>query len=215
MERQVKLIADEFSLEGILAIPHEAEGVVVFAHGSGSGRLSPRNQYVSRVLQSAGLATLLVDLLTVDEEVDRSNVFDIEMLAERLSFSATWLKKAPMTKHMKIGYFGASTGAGAAIVSAAQDLGHISAIVSRGGRVDLAHEYLRLVRVPTLLIVGENDDSVAELNRQAFDLLTCPKELAIVPNATHLFEEPGALEEVARLSTEWFMNYLGSPIQNP
>jgi len=189
-------------------VPPAAIGVVAFAHGSGSGRFSPRNQFVARVLQEAGLATLLLDLLEEEEAEDREKVFDIELLAERLQSAASWLSREPETHKLRLGYFGASTGAGAALVAAARAPAAVGAVVSRGGRPDLAGDYLPLVQAPTLLIVGGNDDVVIELNEQALQLLRCPKELVIVPEATHLFEEPGTLEEVARLAKAWFVQFL-------
>ena len=208
MERQVEIPAGRRRLSGILSVPSGAEGVVAFAHGSGSGRFSPRNQFVARVLQEAGLATLLLDLLEEEEADDREKVFDIELLAERLQSAADWLSQEPETSALRLGYFGASTGAGAALVAVARDPAAVGAVVSRGGRPDLAHAYLSKVQAPTLLIVGGNDDVVIELNEQALRPLRCPKQLVIVPGATHLFEEPGTLEEVARLAKEWFVQYL-------
>jgi putative phosphoribosyl transferase len=187
---------------------------VSFAHGSGSGRFSPRNQFVARVLEEAGLATLLLDLLEEEEAQDRNKVFDIELLAERLRSAADWLSRTPATSGLRVGYFGASTGAGAALVAAARAPAAVGAVVSRGGRPDLAHAYLHAVRAPTLLIVGGNDDVVIDLNEQALQLLQCPKDLVIIPGATHLFEEPGTLDEVARLAKEWFIRYLG-PVGGP
>jgi putative phosphoribosyl transferase len=195
-------------LSGILTVPAEAAGVVAFAHGSGSGRFSPRNQFVARVLQEAGLATLLLDLLEEEEAEDREKVFDIGLLAGRLQSAADWLSAEPATRDLRLGYFGASTGAGAALVAAARVPEAVGAVVSRGGRPDLARGNLPLVQAPTLLIVGGHDDVVIELNEQALHLLRCPKELVIVPGATHLFEEPGTLEEVARLAKEWFLRHL-------
>jgi putative phosphoribosyl transferase len=182
--------------------------MVAFAHGSGSGRFSPRNQFVARVLQEAHLATLLFDLLEEEEAEDRDKVFDIDLLARRLQSASNWLSKESQTHALRLGFFGASTGAGAALVAAARDPTAIGAVVCRGGRPDLAHAYLQVVQAPTLLIVGGNDDVVIDLNEQALRLLNCPKELVIVPGATHLFEEPGALEEVARLAKEWFVRHL-------
>ena len=208
MEREVEIPSDRRRLSGILAVPRGAAGVVAFAHGSGSGRFSPRNQFVARLLQEAGLATLLLDLLEEEEADDREKVFDIELLAERLQNAADWLSQEPATDALRLGYFGASTGAGAALVAAAHNPAAVGAVVSRGGRPDLAHAHLPVVQAPTLLIVGGNDDVVIELNEQALRLLRCPKQLVIVPGATHLFEEPGTLEEVARLAKEWFVRHL-------
>ncbi len=195
-------------LEGELTIPPETTGIVLFAHGSGSSRLSPRNQFVAQVLQRAGVGTLLFDLLTEDEALNRSLVFDIDLLSRRLGSATEWLRAQELPGPMRLGYFGASTGAAAALQAAAEKGPEISAIVSRGGRPDLAEGYLDRVTAPTLLIVGELDWQVLELNRMAFDLLQTEKDLVIVPGATHLFEEPGALEEVARLATDWFKKYL-------
>jgi putative phosphoribosyl transferase len=214
MEREVEIPSDRRRLSGILAVPRGAAGVVAFAHGSGSGRFSPRNQFVAGVLQGAGLATLLLDLLEEEEAEDREKVFDIELLAERLQSAADWLRQDAATSALRLGYFGASTGAGAALVAAALEPAGVGAVVSRGGRPDLAHGYLSAVQAPTLLIVGGNDDVVIELNEQALRLLRCPKQLVIVPGATHLFEEPGTLEEVARLAKEWFVRYL-APADGP
>jgi putative phosphoribosyl transferase len=192
----------------MLTLPTSARAVVAFAHGSGSGRFSPRNRYVAEVLQKAGLATLLMDLLEEQEADDREKVFDIELLAERLASTADWLSQQPDTRRLRLGYFGASTGAGAALVAAARRPEAVGAIVSRGGRPDLASDYLAAVQAPTLLIVGGNDDVVLEMNEQAFGQLRCQKELQVVPGATHLFPEPGALEEVSRLATQWFVQHL-------
>jgi putative phosphoribosyl transferase len=214
MERQVEIPAGRRRLSGILKVPADAKGVVAFAHGSGSGRFSPRNQFVARVLQEGGLATLLLDLLEAEEAEDRRKVFGIELLAERLQSAADWLSQEPATRSLRLGYFGASTGAGAALVAAARKPAAVGAIVSRGGRPDLATDNLPAVQAPTLLIVGGNDDVVLELNRQALRRLRCPKELVVVPGATHLFEEPGTLEEVARLAKEWFLRHL-APVEVP
>jgi len=195
-------------MEGMLEIPEGARGVVLFAHGSGSGRFSPRNQFVARVLREGGLGTLLLDLLEERESQDRSKVFDIGLLAERLLSATAWLQADPETKDLAIGYFGASTGAAAALEAAARGGYEIKAIVSRGGRPDLATEYLPRVTAPTLLIVGGNDRPVIPLNEEAFERLPGVKEMVIVPGASHLFEEPGTLEEVARLAREWFSKYL-------
>jgi putative phosphoribosyl transferase len=181
---------------------------VVFAHGSGSGRFSPRNQYVAGVLQDAELGTLLVDLLEEDEAEDRTLVFDIALLARRLRAASLWLADQDRTRGLPLGFFGASTGAGAALLAAAHWPGMVRAIVSRGGRPDLARESLAAVQAPTLLIVGGADAVVLDLNREADHLMSCPRRLAIVPEASHLFSEPGALEEVARLAKEWFLRHL-------
>jgi dienelactone hydrolase len=195
-------------LEGCLAIPAEAIGVVAFAHGSGSSRLSPRNNYVAEALGDAGIGTLLFDLLTDDEAQDRANVFDIALLAQRLLMAADWLWDDAQTEPLPLGYFGASTGAAAALVAAARAPGQVAAVVSRGGRADLAGPTLGDVRAPTLLIVGGDDEQVLELNRAALQELTCEKELAIVPGATHLFEEAGALDQVIELARSWFLKHL-------
>lgn len=195
-------------LEGLLALPEPANGIVLFAHGSGSSRFSPRNTYVAEALQEAGLATLLFDLLTDDEAADRARVFDIPLLAERLAMATGWIAGQPQTSALPIGYFGASTGAAAGLVAAARGGRDIAAVVSRGGRPDLADADLPQVRAPTLLIVGGADDVVLELNRMALEKLTCEKKLAVVPGATHLFEEPGTLDEVIALAREWFVGHL-------
>ena len=211
-ERPVQLAAGPVMLEGNLSLPDGAHGLVLFAHGSGSSRHSPRNRHVARVLNEANLATLLIDLLTPAEEaVDLRTAhlrFDIALLAERLVAATDWLIHQPDTQHLQIGYFGASTGAGASLVAAAERSTVASAIVSRGGRPDLAGPALPHVQAPTLLLVGGNDFPVIELNRAALAQLRCEKRLVIVPGATHLFEEPGALDEVARLAREWFDRYL-------
>lgn len=200
---------DEIALNGIVAMPTGAKAVIIFAHGSGSGRFSPRNNFVARVLQEAHLGTLLMDLLSEEESLDRSNVFNIALLAERLTMAKHWLTTMQEVQNdYKIGYFGASTGAGAALVAAAEDPGNIFAIVSRGGRPDLAHEHLENVQAPTLLIVGGNDEVVIDLNGEALSQLNCKKEIKIVPGATHLFEEPGTLEQVANLARDWFITNL-------
>lgn len=208
----VRVIAGPVTLEGNLTLPKEARGVVLFAHGSGSSRLSPRNRYVARVFNEAGLATLLIELLTPDEEaVDLLTAhlrFDIGMLAQRLVGATEWLLQHPGTGHLDIGYFGASTGAGAALVAAAEKPDVIGAVVSRGGRPDLAGPALHGVKAPTLLIVGGNDAPVIDLNREAMAHMSAETKLDIVPGATHLFEEPGALEDVARLARDWFLRHL-------
>src|SRR5205085_11522025 len=188
-------------LKALLGAPPDAEGLIIFAHGSGSGRLSPRNNRVAAGLRAAGLATLLLDLLTPEEENDRANVFDIALLASRLSYATDWAIAAPDTAHLPIGYFGASTGAAAALVAAGVPRSPVKAIVSRGGRPDLAGDILPQVVAPTLLIVGSLDHHVIELNRMAYERLAGPKELVIIEGAGHLFEEPGTLAQVERHAT--------------
>lgn len=195
-------------LPGILVVPPGAKGLVIFAHGSGSGRLSPRNNHVAAGLQRVGLATLLLDLLTPSEEQDRANVFDIPLLATRLAGASDWVERQAVIARLPIGYFGASTGAGAALLAAARADGRIRAIVSRGGRPDLAGTALREVRCPTLLIVGGLDGPVIGMNRDAYGLLAGEKDMVIVPGAGHLFEEPGTLDEVIRLAARWFLAHL-------
>src|SRR5919198_654524 len=197
-----------FRLSGYLAVPQADHGMVLFAHGSGSGRESPRNQFVARALQKSGLGTLLLDLLTDAEAQDRANVFDIGLLADRLRAATDWLGQHDDLHNAPIGYFGASTGAGAALVAAANSARPIRAVVSRGGRPDLAGDRLRRVSAPTLLIVGGADTEVLALNRRALELLPAEKQLSIVPGATHLFEEPGALEQVVGLASRWFETHL-------
>jgi dienelactone hydrolase len=210
--RSVAIPLTEATIQGDLTVPEFAQGIVLFAHGSGSSRHSPRNKYVAQVLQEAGFATLLMDLLTAQEEaIDAQTAalrFDIELLARRLTEVTWWVVDQQQTAKLPIGYFGASTGAAAALVSAAELPDLIAAVVSRGGRPDLAGTALRQVVAPTLLIVGGNDRTVLELNRKAFALLPGEKALEIVPGATHLFEEPGALEAVADLARQWFVRYL-------
>jgi dienelactone hydrolase len=212
-ERLVHVSAGSVVLEGNLSMPHEASALVLFAHGSGSSRHSPRNRYVAGVLQEAGLATLLIDLLTaLEEKLDARTAhlrFDIDLLAQRLVGATDWLRRDRQTAHLSIGYFGASTGAGAALVAAADRPEVVGAVVSRGGRPDLAKVALAQVRAPTLLIVGGEDLAVLALNRQALhQLAAAEKQLAIVPGASHLFEEPGTLEEVAHLAAQWFGKHL-------
>lgn len=216
MQRSVHLPADGDVLEGDLTLPESAAGVVLFAHGSGSSRHSPRNRAVAATLQGAGLGTLLIDLLTPSEEREdllRGHLrFDIGFLSRRLLQAVDWLEsRSPATRALPVGLFGASTGAAAALVAAAQRPKRIAAVVSRGGRPDLAGAALGRVRAPTLLIVGGRDHPVIEMNQDAHELLAAEKSLVIVPGATHLFEEPGALEEVARLATSWFVRHLAAP----
>lgn len=207
-EKEVVINYKNLRLNGILAVPSGAKGIVVFAHGSGSGRWSSRNNFVARELQRAGLGTLLMDLLTLEEEGDRENVFNIEVLAQRLIFAKKWLKGHEATESLSIGYFGASTGAGAALWAAALEPENVFAVVSRGGRPDMAASELGNVQAPTLLIVGGEDDVVIDLNRQAYRQLNCEKKIEIIPGATHLFEEPGTLEQVADLASKWLTNSL-------
>jgi putative phosphoribosyl transferase len=205
--KEVILPVGKVRLKALLGLPPAMRGVVVFAHGSGSGRLSPRNNFVAQVLQYTGMATLLVDLLEESEASDRRKVFDIDLLSNRLAANAQWLQEQPETRRLPLGYFGASTGAAAALQAAAKKPEGVSAIVSRGGRPDLAIDALPLVQSPTLLIVGGNDEAVIPLNELAYKKLLCPKEMVIVPGATHLFEEPGTLEKVAELARDWFLKY--------
>lgn len=210
--KEVLLIpTGQVELEGELIIPPEAKGIVLFAHGSGSSRFSPRNQFVAQFLRENQLGTLLIDLLTAQEEkidlMTRELRFDIELLANRLLGITKWLLQDKRGQGLHIGYFGSSTGAAAALIAAAKLEKNISAVVSRGGRPDLASRYLPQVQAPTLLIVGGADTGVIELNQEAYDLLTHIKKLEIVPGATHLFEEPGTLEIVADLAAKWFLHY--------
>ncbi|HEY9869307.1 MAG TPA: dienelactone hydrolase family protein [Candidatus Obscuribacterales bacterium] len=211
-DRGVMIPVGSVELAGDLSIPAAARGIVLFAHGSGSSRHSPRNRFVAGRLQDAGLGTLLMDLLTAgEEEIDmqtRHLRFDIELLAERLVAATDWLKENSDTNRLSIGYFGASTGAAAALVAASARADEIFAVVSRGGRPDLAESALPLVKAPTLLIVGGYDTQVISLNESAMQQMTAHKELTIVPRATHLFEEPGALEKVADLACDWFLKHL-------
>ncbi len=207
-EHSVRITRGEVTLEGILGFSVDPRGIVVFVHGSGSGRFSSRNMFVARQLQRDGFATLLLDLLTEVEADDRRNVFDINLLADRLLLAKRWLETEPRARQLKIGYFGASTGAGAALQAAAREPSNIKAVVSRGGRPDLAESYLPSVTAPTLLIVGGHDEPVIEMNQAAYDLLTCEKKVVIVPGATHLFEEPRTLEQVAEHAGRWFQRYL-------
>ena len=206
--RSVEIPAENRKLGGLLTVPPAAKGIVLFAHGSGSSRFSSRNQYVAGVLIRAGMATLLFDLLDEQEADDRKKVFDITLLAERLKAATTWVQQQEQIGGLSLGYFGASTGAAAALVAAAAQGIEVKAVVSRGGRPDLAEDALPQVQAPTLLIVGGDDEPVVEMNRQALARLRCEKQLKIVPGATHLFSEPGALEQVANLATAWFQSHL-------
>jgi putative phosphoribosyl transferase len=208
IDEEVEIPSRGVRLQGQLHLPVPAPGIVLFAHGSGSSRHSPRNRYVAGVLQQAGLGTLLLDLLTQAEERNRANVFDIELLARRLSSATDWLATRRDTASCTIGYFGASTGAGAALWAASEPTARIDAVVCRGGRPDLAGPRLSAVRAPTLLIVGSFDHEVLELNRKAKSMMRCPNQLAVVQGATHLFEEPGTLAAAAILARDWFVDYL-------
>lgn len=207
-ERLVSIPDGSVSLEGSLGLPKGAAGVVLFAHGSGSSRHSPRNNFVARSLRSSGLATLLIDLLTREEDMDYETRFDVPLLARRLRAATEWLKEDAQTSGLRIGYFGASTGSAAALMASVGEGGKVGAIVSRGGRPDLAMDSLPEVTAPVLLIVGGLDDVVIELNRAAYEALDVEKELVIVPGATHLFEEEGTLEQVAGHAARWFSKHL-------
>jgi dienelactone hydrolase len=212
LDQAINITSGKVELEGELKVPQGATGIVLFAHGSGSSRHSPRNQYVAQTIREAGVGTLLFDLLTREEEAIDSYTgelrFDIKFLARRLVDATNWITSRPATQHLRIGYFGSSTGAAAALIGAVELFNIVAAVVSRGGRPDLAGDALPKVKAPTLLIVGGNDDVVIRLNEEAYAELTCEKELKIVPGATHLFEEPGTLEQVAKLASEWFRNKL-------
>jgi dienelactone hydrolase len=211
-ETAVRIPVGSVVVDGNLTVPPGAKGVVLFAHGSGSSRFSPRNRYVAKVFNAQKIATLLFDLLTNEEDqedlVTAEYRFNIKLLAERLIGATEWLKKDPQTKNCSFGYFGASTGAAAALIAAAKLPNDIATVVSRGGRPDLAANYLPRVKAPTLLLVGGLDTEVIELNRQAMEQMSAEKKLVIIPGATHLFEEPGKLEEVAKISADWFIRYL-------
>tara|TARA_R110002096_G_scaffold432240_1_gene648596 strand:- start:3894 stop:4601 length:708 start_codon:yes stop_codon:yes gene_type:complete len=212
-DMHVEIPLEKVTLEGRLTIPRDAHGIVIFAHGSGSSRFSSRNWFVAEILHEHNIATLLTDLLTAEEEeIDlqtRHLRFDIPMLANRLVEIAGWAKDEPKTKNLKIGYFGSSTGGGAALIAAAQKPDDIAAVVSRGGRPDLADAYLSQVKSPALLIVGQKDTEVLKLNREALDKLNENSHLVIIPGATHLFEEAGTLKMAAQSATKWFKDYLG------
>jgi len=211
---EVQIDTGRAALSGNLDIPEGATALVVFAHGSGSSRHSPRNQFVARTLNNAGLATLLFDLLTHEEEAidtqTRELRFNINLLAERLVHATRWVKQQPQTRDLRIGYFGSSTGGAAALVAAVDVPQDVGAVVSRGGRPDLAGDVLPKAQAPTLLVVGANDDIVIELNEQARDKMRCEVKLEIIPGATHLFEEPGTLEKVAKLASDWFVHHIGA-----
>jgi dienelactone hydrolase len=212
---EIQIPAGKATLHGNLTLVHGAKGLVIFAHGSGSSRDSPRNQFVARTLNDSGLATLLFDLLTPEEEsVDlytREHRFNIGLLAERLVHATSWAKQQPQTQTLRAGYFGSSTGAAAALIAAAELSAEIAAVVSRGGRPDLAGAWLAKLTAPTLLVVGGEDHVVIELNEEARAQMKCEARMEIVPGATHLFEEPGTLEKVAKLASNWFVTHLGSP----
>jgi putative phosphoribosyl transferase len=211
-EETVKISSGDVAILGNLSIPQNATGIVVFAHGSGSSRLSPRNIKVARRINEVGMATLLIDLLTEEEEAadmySGEYRFNIDMLAQRLADATEWITNNPTTKKLMVGYFGASTGAAAALIASTKLTEFVKAVVSRGGRPDLAGAYLPSVKAPTLLIVGGDDTQVIELNKEAKRHITAPTKIAIVPGATHLFEEPGKLDQVAKLAIDWFSQYL-------
>jgi dienelactone hydrolase len=211
-EQLVRIPCGRVSLEGMLSIPSDPTGIVLFAHGSGSSRHSPRNRAIAAELQSASHATLLMDLLTLDEEhVDNATSefrFDIAMLAQRLICAADWLRARPDTSHLPIGCFGASTGAAAALIAAAMRPELVGAVVSRGGRPDLAKDFLPQVRCPTLMVVGSHDTQILTVNQSIMQQMRCPVRLEIILGATHLFSEPGALEQVSRLARDWFTQHL-------
>lgn len=209
IEKEVVIQYEGLNLNAIVGLPKGAKAMIIFAHGSGSGRHSPRNNYVAQVLQKAGFATLLLDLLSDEEALNRQNVFDIGLLALRLNIAKDWILKQKESSNFAIGFFGASTGAGAAIQAVARDPKAVFALVSRGGRPDLAGEAsLSTIMVATLLIVGGNDGIVIDLNQEALAKMNCIKEMTLVPHASHLFEEPGTLEQVAELARDWFIIHL-------
>ncbi|HKP85010.1 MAG TPA: alpha/beta hydrolase [Blastocatellia bacterium] len=219
-EKLVEIAAGAAKLEGILGLPDGAKGIVLFAHGTGSGRLSPRNNYIARVLRDKGFGTLLMDLLMVDEAEDRDKSLDMDLLAHRVLIATDWLEQTSDAKNLRVGYFGSDTGAAAVLIAAARAgiEGAIPitgdpapcAVVCRSGRTDLAGPYLPYIKAPTLLVAGGSDEEVIKLNEDAYQQLTCEKALTVIPGATHLFEEPGALEEVARLAAGWFEKHLNS-----
>lgn len=207
ISREIKLKSPGAPLKGVLSVPENPVGLVIFAHGSGSSRFSPRNTFVSNELNADNIATLLMDLLTEEEEADRANVFNISLLSGRLVAATKWVRSSPELENLPIGYFGASTGAAAALAAAAESPDAVKAVVSRGGRPDLAMESLSRVGSPTLLIVGGADYDVIGMNRVAFDKIKAEKNLAVIPGATHLFEESGALKAVSDLASAWFVKY--------
>lgn len=211
MKKVIQIATAQVTMEGMLHVPKKAHALVLFAHGSGSSRFSPRNNFVADVLYEGGLATLLIDLLSKQEDAVYEKRFDIDLLTERLDLVVQGLKKVEETKNLSLGLFGSSTGAAAALRLAAKLGAAVHSVVSRGGRPDLAMDVLDQVSAPTLFIVGGADFGVIELNQQAYDKLACEKQFAIVPNATHLFEEAGCLEEVARLAKEWFKRHFLLP----
>lgn len=208
---EAEVVIQPAGLEGTFAPPAPGSGIVLFAHGSGSGRFSPRNRFVADGLREAGLGTLLFDLLTPEEAADRANVFDIGLLADRLVMAIDWLTVQPETRDLPVGLFGASTGAAAALVAETRSIRPIGAVVSRGGRADLAGPALPKVRAPTLLIVGSRDYGVIDLNQDALDQLTCDKDMVLVEGAGHLFEEPGTLEKVVEIARAWLGERLAAP----
>ncbi len=210
LEKEVVISNSTIDLNGILGLPENPSAIVIFAHGSGSGRFSSRNNFVARVLQQANFGTLLLDLLSDEEALNRKNVFDIALLAERLNIAKDWLTTQIASSKLPVAFFGASTGAGAAIQAVALEPSRVFAVVSRGGRPDLAASALTHINVPTLLIVGGNDGIVIDLNQEAFVKMHCLREIKIIPGATHLFEEPGALEQVAELAKDWFIAQIPS-----
>jgi len=207
-DEEVSISAGEVTLAATLAVPADPQGLVIFAHGSGSSRSSPRNRFVAATLNHDGLATLLLDMLTEQEATQRANVFDIDLLARRIMAASDWAEKQPELAGLQLGYFGASTGAGAALAAAGREPSRVHAVVSRGGRPDLAGPALAQVKAPVLLIVGGHDEAILGLNRQALQRLDGVSQLSVIRGATHLFEEPGALEEVARQATHFFSKHL-------
>jgi dienelactone hydrolase len=208
IERLEEIPVGDVELEGKLNVPNGANGLVIFAHGAGSSRKSPRNNYVAEVLRNQGPGTLLFDLLTEEEDRVRENRFDIPLLVERLLEVTEWVRNQPDTQNLNLGYFGSSTGAASALLAAAEQGSRIDAVVSRGGRVDMASERLEEIECPTLFIVGGNDTQVLELNQEAYEQLECKKELEVIPGAGHLFEGEDELEQVAQLAADWFGNHL-------